>query len=72
MWLSHHGCALFSLPNRAKTTITHPSNLLYGDVVDSESGGVEGGGVPGGGHDVDSDDEDDEAEDAPRVHSDRR
>ena len=50
LWLSHHGRALFFLPNLAKTTITCPSNLLYDDAVDSEPGGVEGGGVPGARH----------------------
>ena len=72
MWLSHHGRALFSLPNLAKTTITRPSNLLYDNAVDSELGSVEVGGVPGGRRDVDSDDEDDDAEDAPQVHRHRR
>jgi len=72
LWLSHHGHALFSLPDPTKTTITCPSNLLYDDAIDSEPGGVEGGGVPGGRRDVDSDDEDDDAKDAPRVHRHRR
>jgi len=67
LWLSHHGRALFPLPNPAKTTITHLFNLLYDDAVDSEVGGVKGGG-----HDDDRYNDDDDAEDVPRVHSARR
>jgi len=37
--LNHHGRALFPLPNRTKTTITHLSNLLYNDDEDGASGG---------------------------------
>ena len=60
--LSHHGHALFALPNPAKTTITYPSNLLCDNDVDGE---------PEGGGDDDSDDDDDAA-DAPQVHGVRR
>jgi len=72
VWVSHHGRALFHLPNPAKTTITRASNLLYDDAVDSEPGGVEGGDVPGARQRVSSDEDDDDDEDAPRVHRHRR
>jgi len=61
LWVSHHGRALFALPNPTKTIITRPSKLLYDDNVDGESGGADGGG-----HD------DDDAHEAPRVHVDSR
>jgi len=38
LWLNHHGRAPFSRLNQAKTTITRPSNLIYHDDVDGESG----------------------------------
>ena len=45
LWLNHYGHALFALPNQAKTTITRPSNLIYNDDTDGESGGeFDGGG----------------------------
>ena len=71
MWVSHHGRALFHLPNPAKTTTTRASNLLYDDAVDSKPGGVEGAGVPGARHEVGPDEDDDDDEDAPWVHSHR-
>ncbi|KAJ8441908.1 hypothetical protein Cgig2_014377 [Carnegiea gigantea] len=53
LWLNHHGHALFPLPNQAKTTITHPSNLVYNDDEDGESGGKsDGGGDDGSDDDV--------------------
>ncbi|KAJ8424578.1 hypothetical protein Cgig2_002590 [Carnegiea gigantea] len=53
LWLNHHGRALFPLPNRPKTTITNPSNLVYDDDVDGESGGEsDGGGDDGSDDDV--------------------
>jgi len=71
VWVSHHGRALFHLPNPAKTTTTRASNLLYDDAVDSKPGGVEGAGVPGARHEVGPDEDDDDDEDAPWVHSHR-
>jgi len=71
VWLSHHGRALFHLPNPAKTTTTRASNLKYDDAVDSEVEGVEGGGVSGARQTVYPDDPDDAADD-PRVYSRRR
>jgi len=67
LWLNHHGCALFSLPNQAKTTITHLSNLIFHDDVDGESGGESD---DGGACDVS--DVDDDAEEAPWVQGGRR
>jgi len=67
VWLSHHGRALFHLPNPAKTTTTRASNLLYDDVVDSQPIGVEGARQG-----VNNDKDDDDDEDAPRVHRHRR
>ena len=72
VWVSHHGCAFFHLPNPAKTTTTCASNLLYDAAVDSKPGGVEGGGVPGARYGVGPAVDDDDNEDAPRVHSHRR
>ena len=55
LWLNHHGRALFPLPNRTKTTITNPSNLVYDDDVDVESGGEsDGGGDNGSDDDVET------------------
>ncbi|KAJ8450360.1 hypothetical protein Cgig2_004817 [Carnegiea gigantea] len=31
LWLNHHGRALFPLPNRPRTTLTSPANLIYDD-----------------------------------------
>jgi len=66
LWVNHYGHALFALPNQAKTTITHPSNLLYDDDVDSEPVDDDSGEDDGGS------DDDDDVEEAPRVHGDRR
>jgi len=72
VWLSHHGRALFHLPNPAKTTTTRSSNLLYDDAVDSQPTGVKGRGVEGARYGVDTDADDDDNEDAPRVHRRRK
>jgi len=64
LWLNHHGRALFPLPKRTKTTITNPSNLVYNDDVDGESGG-ESDGVGDNGSD-------DDVEDIPRGHGAQR
>ena len=63
LWVGHHGCALFALPNPAKTTISQPSNLLYDDDVDGEPGGGDRGG---------DDDDGDDVKAALGVHGDRR
>ena len=60
LWLNRHGRALFPLPNRTKTTITNPSNLVYDDDVDGESRGEYDGGGDSGS--------DDDVEDIPRGH----
>ena len=64
LWLNHHGRALFSFPNQAKTTITHLSNLIYHDDIDGESGGESD---DNGAHDGSGDDDD--VEEAPREHT---
>ncbi|KAJ8450540.1 hypothetical protein Cgig2_020177 [Carnegiea gigantea] len=64
LWLNHHDRALFPLPNRAKTTITNPSNLVYDDDVDGESGGESDGGGDNGS--------DDNVKDIPQGHGARR
>lgn len=62
--LNHHGHALFTLPNWAKTTITCPSSLVYNDDEDSESGDESNGSG--------DDDSDDDVEEVPRGQSGRR
>ncbi|KAJ8427198.1 hypothetical protein Cgig2_011774 [Carnegiea gigantea] len=53
LWLNHHGHALFPLPNQDKTIITCPSNLVYNDDEDGESGGEsDDGGDDGSDDDV--------------------
>lgn len=36
VWLSHHGRALFPLPNPEHTTITGHANWSYGDDIHAE------------------------------------
>jgi len=65
LWLSHHGHALFALPNPVKPTMTCLSNLPYEDAIVGEPGDVQGGRHDDDSDDDDNDHDDDDAEDTP-------